>query len=678
MKYFCSFLFLFVSAVLISSCSHQEKHLPRDIASLKANGGMEGIWFLQGSSSTHGPFNGELELRKSSDGTFDVVRVVTYINYFFDGLKVQEVWTGKAVATSDSLTVSYDILKADFITRLGTSKRNPEDFHQPANITSRFAVSAKGITTKFDINSSSYTEWITTRRDLEKEPLWINHRTKIDAKGQPIPLFVRGVIKGFKAKIGYEKDPLVKSYSKRPEYKNEQPYVIFDPTDFDFYRANKDIIRVVNKVTDDISITESVTKRNAYSPTLQEKAVGFEEEAQRLHINPAGMLSHAELDNNGNLVSHIYDGDSGLWTGMYIGSQAMRYMTTKDTQALNNVRKSLRGLFTMMDITGDPTEFARTLEVYAPNKKFSEKWERGTGKFQNLMWMKGGNNDMVKGIFHGFMWAALVIPETDQEIWSELKEKSMRLLKLKVVEEKAQNRPLAYGLAALINKDGELKKEYVKSYSSLAVKVRGYSFDTSFYWNGTADWSGINLGMVGDITAIKLADALGEGHIRYQLRERLMDSWVTYSPAQRHLLTLAAYAHAYKLGVRGENFKEQSSDKKFMDAVEQAKWGLREIPYPRPNLDVAVDHSLNPEWSMSPIPRLFWKAAKSPMPPVPYFYQGLYMYPVFELEAYQSNFVWKESAFKYATSNNKEAANSGVDFLYAYWLARSAGIDNVN
>lgn len=674
-----SFLFLFLSVFLLNSCTHKEKQIPRDIASLQASGGMEGIWFLQGTSSTRGPYNGELELRRSNDGTFNVVRAITYINYFFDGLKVQEIWTGKAVATGDSVTITYDIRQGDFITRLGNQKRELSDFKNPIAVTSRFVASSAGLATQYsDKKVSSYSEWITTRRDLEAKPLWANERRNLDAKGKKIPLPVRGVIKIFKMDIGYDKDARVKSYKNRPEFKDENPYIVFDPTDFEFYRNDKDVIRVVNKITDDISITESVVKRNAYSPSLDDKARGFDKNAKDFHLNEVGMLSHAILDEGGRLLSYSYDGDSALWTGMYLGSQAMRYLTTKDSEALQNVRNALNGLVTLMDITGNPQEFARTLAVYDPKTQVPDKWHRGTGKYENLIWLEGGNNDMLKGITHGFLWASLVIPKSDTEVWNALREKSRKLIELRIVSEKPQNRPAALGLAALITGDQGIKDQYIKAYDSFRVKVSGYSFDTTFYWHGSADWSGINLGTVGDITDITLADLLGQSKIRDQLRERLMDSWVTYEPAQRHLVTLAAYGFAYKHGTRGGNFRSDSSDARFNAALSQSVWGLREIPYPRPNLDVTIDHSLRPDWCMSPIPRLFWKAVKKPEPPIDYFYQGLYNYPVFELQAFSSNFVWKDPAFLYQTGHSKGVENSGVDYLYAYWLAKYVGVNNVD
>lgn len=674
MKYSLAWLLL-LSLSIHLSCSHFRQPMERDVASIQAAGGWNGIWFVQGSNSVRGPYNGEIELRRTSDGTYDVVRIITYINFYFEGFKVQEVWTGKAASDDTALLISYNLKQADHIVRLGSLRRTPEEFKNNLNVLSRYTGNDKGLQTQFeDRKSSSYTELLTTRRPLEEKTLWKDERTKFDAKGPKMPLSVRGVMKVFKMKIGYEKDPLVKSYSQRPEYKNEQPYIIFDPTDFDFYRKNPQMIRVANKITDPISMTETLAKRNAYAPTLEEKAVGYEKNTQDRHINLAGMLSNVHLGPQNEVAKHTYDGDSAIWTGVYVGSQAMRYLVTKEPQALENVKKSMKGTFALMDITGNPKEFARTLMVYDPNEALKPKWHRGTGKFSNLIWLEGGNNDMVKGLTHSFMWASLVVPETDSEIWNELREKSLRLIDLEIMEEKPQNAPAALGLAALIHKDAKLKEKYVQSYDRFKVKMSGYSFDTNFYWHGSADWSGINLGTVGAITNIMIADRLGEINIRKKLQRRLMDEWVVYSPSQRHLLTLVTYGFSYTHGARSDMFKKESSEAQFKAALEQALWGLREIPYPRPAFDVDTDHSLKPEWCMSPIPRIFWKAFKNPMPPMTYFYQGLYNYPAYEQDAYDNNFLWKTAAFMYKDGHDKNVEYSGVDFLYAYWVARYAGI----
>ncbi len=678
MKHGFSFLFLFMSVLVFSSCATKEKYIPRDIASLQTNNGVEGIWFLQGTSSTRGPYNGELELRKNSDGTFNAIRIATYINYFYDGLKVQEVWTGKAVAEGNHITVSYDLKQADFITRLNNTSRENSDFRNDINIVERFTPSDKGLATQFtDRKVSNYTEWLTTRRNLEAQPLWVNERRNLDAKGPRIPTPVRNAISAFKLKIAYDKDLVVKAFKSRKEFVDEKPSVVFDPTDFEFYRENKDIIRVVNKVTDDISITEASVKRNAYSPSLQEKQQGYERNAVDRHLNDQGMVAIAKVNEAGQLVNFEDDSDAGLWTGTYIGSQAMRYLVTKDPEALKNVKRSLKGLFILMDITGNQKEFARTLASFVPGQPVPDKWHQGKVPFDNIIWLEGGSADMLKGLAHGFLWASMVIPDSDTETWGHLREKSRRLIDLNATQEQPSNKSMALGLAALINRDSNLQEQYVRSYDSNKVKPSGPLFENNFYWHGSADWNGINLAVVGDVTNIMIADRLRETSIRDRVREQLMATWVVYSPAQRHLVTLAAFGFAYSHGARGESFKSESSDEKFKAALGQAIWGLREVPYPRPNQEVQYDHSLSPDWCISPIPRMFWKPVSKPLPAIESFYQGLYEYPIFEKAGIDSNFIWRDGAFLYKGGRSRGVEYSGIDYLYAYWLARYSQVPNL-
>jgi len=641
---------------------------------------VSGIWQLQGHNSHKGAYQGELELRPNKDGSTDAIRLVTYQDYVYQGYQVQEIWTGKAKEDSSGLNLKFSLKKADYISRLGTVTRDPNDFKTKLDVQVKFEKSNSVLHSQFrDLENSVYNETLGVQRALGAKPLWQNQRVKIDAKGPNIPLIVRGVIKAIKIKIEYDKDPFVKSYSQRPEFINETPYLIFDPTDYEFYQNNRNTLRVNNKVVDEISLTESLVRRNAYAPTIEEKAQGFEKNASERHIDASGMYVSLRVDEQDRILEEYAEGDSTLWTGMYVGSQAMRYKVTKDPEALVNVRRSLKAMFLLLDISGDPKEFARTVRAHNPNREMTGRWRRGVGRYAHLDWMSGGNNDMLKGITHSFMWATEVIPRSETEIWNQLREKSRRLLQLNVLDEKPQNKPVALGLAALINDDAKLRGQYIKAYRSFRVRMTGYNFNTDFYWHGTADWSGINLGIVGDITNITLADRLGATEIRDKLRIRMMDTWLVYKPARRHLQALATYGWAYRYGARSKKFIKNSSDQEFKQSVQLSVWGLREIPYPRPtHLDLSVDHSLSPEWSLSPIPRLFWKAVKKPEPPVSYFYQGLYDYPIFEQDIFDSTFLWKSAAFGYQVSHKAGDEYAGIDYLYAYWLCRYTGIPLTN
>jgi UDP-galactopyranose mutase len=144
--------------MFLSSCAHKESSNKfRGIASLKSAEELEGIWFLQGSNDSRGPYNGELELKRSDDGTYSVTRVVNYISYYYEGLRVQEVWVGKALPSEAGLVVTYGL----------NAKQSVNEF---------FKVAAKdNLEASFqDHQNSTYKEWISTKRKLEEKSLrWI-------------------------------------------------------------------------------------------------------------------------------------------------------------------------------------------------------------------------------------------------------------------------------------------------------------------------------------------------------------------------------------------------------------------------------------------------------------------------------------------------------------------------
>lgn len=676
-KYFqLCFFFLFIF-LLSCTTTREIQSLSIDITRHAVDAISPGIFQIQGTHTQRGSYSGKLEIRSGNDNNFEVTRIITYDHFQFENLTIQEVWTGTALIDANGeLIVSYTLDQADFMSRLGTLKRTPDEFKNPWVVTSRFNSKSSILTSTFqDKYHETYSESLIAKNPLTETPLWENQRTNLDASGNKIPTLLRPILALTEARTGFSNDPYVKSFSDRPEFKEARPYIVFDPTDFDFYRAHRNVLRVDNKVLDPISLTESLGRHDAYAFTNDEKAEYYEKNLHAYHMpDSTGILAIPQFDAQGKLQTYQGYFSAGLWSGMYAGSQAMRYLVTQEPQALVNFKQVLHGLFMTMDITGDPHRFARAI---APlnQSQLSQGWVQGQGQYSQFMFKPEGNNDMVKGLGHVLAWALRVIPESDTDTWALMKDMANRLLKIDVVNKKIQNKPTAVGLAAILNHSDELEGQYRGLYRDLRVKLSGYSINANFYIRGNTDWSGINLGTVGMVTEILIAEKIGANHITHQLRERLMDAWVTLTDARRVFISLAAYTFAYQKGVRGSNFKKlKNHDQNWQEDMDHAPWGLREVPMPRPRVDADIDHSLNPNWCISPIPNTFWKAFQSPPPPVSYFYQGLYDYPVFEMTSYTSDFLWKDGAFNYKGSASATTESSGADFLFAYWMMRYAGL----
>ncbi|MDP8222207.1 MAG: hypothetical protein P9L99_02500 [Candidatus Lernaella stagnicola] len=102
--------------------------------------------------------------------------------------------------------------------------------------------------------------------------------------------------------------------------------------------------------------------------SLAEKAAKFDELAARLHIHPEHkrinnatvVAPYTEDDATWQEVTNWHTGENdGLWTGLYIASQAFRYASTGSQDALDVLRVMVDGLRIGMEITGIPGIFTR-------------------------------------------------------------------------------------------------------------------------------------------------------------------------------------------------------------------------------------------------------------------------------------------------------------------------------
>jgi hypothetical protein len=450
---------------------------------------------------------GVLEVRPLGGSRFEVIRMVTYDRFSFEGLRVQEVWVGKGSLQNGELTVVYSLKQGDLISQSEHLKRTPEQFRSRVDVTANYAMDRA----EFQNGGVSFTETVGMKKALSGPlPLWRDERRVVQVQEREPSFVFQQAWKLLAERVidWYRSQPEVQAYADRPEFQSQSHFVVWDPTDFDFYQRNPDLLRVVNKPLDEISMLESLLRRNAYAPMLIEKANHFESELHRYGLNDLGLYIRTEVDANGNPVNQEPDGDCALWTGMYAGAQAMRFLTTKEPEALDNFKKSLRGLFLLMDVTGDPRQFARNVQRYVPGQNYGQNWQRGAAPFDQYMFLRIGNNDMFKGLIHSFAWAFKILPAGD-ELWPELKAHASRLTQLEIAD-KVQNQSPAAGLVALATHEASWRDRFVKAYKRLDAVEGLVGSSDGFYYHGVADWSGINLSMVSTITDILIAEQMNK------------------------------------------------------------------------------------------------------------------------------------------------------------------------
>ncbi len=97
--------------------------------------------------------------------------------------------------------------------------------------------------------------------------------------------------------------------------------------------------------------------------TLAEKAEHYENLVRARHVRPPGLVELCILKQAGDLSSHApTDTDNdGLFTGLYVGAEALRYAVTRDPQAAEHARESYRAMEFLQTVTDTPGFVARTV-----------------------------------------------------------------------------------------------------------------------------------------------------------------------------------------------------------------------------------------------------------------------------------------------------------------------------
>lgn len=648
----------------------------------------KGIYPVHGVHSINGNYRGEIEIRPRADGRFDVVRVVNYETLRFDGFRVAETWVGRGVEVGSDLEITFILKQADVFLSVGAEKRAPEQFSTP--LTVKYVLSSvRGGAVQIEAGSGTLREIVSAGgRALEAQPLWRDLRQTFESFGDSFKTGSQILTSLLPIIEDYRQDPVVRKSLDRPECASKSQRLIHDPTDFEALRAEPDLIRVNGKVLDTISLTEAALRRDAYGPTLAQKARTFDEEMRKYYLNDLGLFTAGIFGKDGQMHSQWDNGDGALWSGMYAGAQAMRYKTTGEAEALEAFKRTTRGLMFLMDVTGDPKNFARTAHKKKPGENVSGSWRQGQGAYADYVYLMTGNNDMYKGLVHAFAWAYQILPVGDAFL-TELAPYAARLTELDVVRKRPQsaNSFLAKGLRALATGKGEDVRAFTIEYATKINTLNLLGADDGYYYAGIADWSGTNLSMVGKVTLILITNnvvkrferwnrTLGlEEEMVQSARTSLMDFWGTYAKARRGYITIAA--HALGLG-NAADFYGGTEPTKFKNSdlwneqVAQAIWFLREVPAHRYVRDIRYDHTLRADFCMSWWPTRPWKVF-SEKNQMPYYYQGAINYPMFEGVGLHSDQLWKE-AFGLSGHGAIEGRWGRADYLHAYWMARLSGM----
>ncbi|MBI3271967.1 MAG: hypothetical protein HYZ53_23440 [Planctomycetes bacterium] len=607
---------------------------------------LAGIYAVSGTEAGKGAYAGTAELRWTG-ASYAFVRTITYSTYLFQGFKVAAAWEGSASggATAPGLTVTVPLRRMGWITAAAGITRTAADA-TPDIVTGHF--SGSPLAGSFGGPGLSATETWSYVSAPGPAPHFAQDVTRTPLHGD-LPSSVKAAL--FALYHSYHTLSAIAPYLSRPEFQAAIHYNVIDHTDFAFLRSHPDTIRVLDAVLDPINLLEARVRSDAYRDTLAAKAAALDAEAPS-YVNALGVLAEWKTMSTGALDGL---GDAALWGGCYIASQACRYLVTGDPAALANVEHGLDGHLLLVDIPGVPGVFARAAKP--ADGPLTGTWLAGTGAFAGIHWLPRHNNDMLKGLMYGFLWAYEALPAGHPKREAIRTRVRTMCAHSDLVRDGEMNEALWNRMAAYMTGEASFHDRY----RALMRKPKNFAWVLA--GNGAmgdpsiADWSGNHLHTVHQITIGLLAGKPPLDPYAGIHRLGFRNAWLRVRRDRPALLTLA-----YK-GLGGFTVKPDDAS-----WFEDARWFLREMPEVRASYP--VDHTLRGDWCYSPFPSLPWKGDWMTNEGRR---EGLFAYSPFQRPV--SGYEWKDAPIRYRGGGAGDAMhNHGVDYLHAYWLGRKLGV----
>lgn len=662
-----------------------------------------GLYQISGTHSHLGPYNGYLLVKDSSE----VQRAISLqpldsaqkkkIGLHEDQIfSIEQLWEGNNTPKG----ALFQIRASNVLTTYNDFTATSDDLSIETIVLGR-------ADTSFHVkNDGTYVEHYTliSKNDpAQKTPDLFpkDSRTRLDASGTSGSILINlaGWIGINRAIREYRKLPQFDPYREREEFKNNSVFHIRDFTDLEFYRDQSSILRIRNKSLTPLSIAEALQRRAAFQPTLAEKAE-FKKQQTLSVMNEFGIFEVGTADSNGRIVALQPQGDTALWFGVYIWALSLEHDVTQSTDSYQRLRNAIEGMNHLVEISPDPKLFARYIHKSPANETVSDPNVRqGTGRYRDYKYDSRTNNDMVKGLLLSYVIAHKALKMEDRELKEKVSELVRRIQQLDPIRSKGSNRAIAKGLDALWNSDTQSLADFIAGSDSLTEKLSEKLYiDSGFHIGGITNPSGIHLNLISQSTRYYLAEALikkvkTDGQRMWPPIPNAEPPGVHYDDptsrlqaikrsAARNIQNLSARmqkAHFSYLDIASFAVtKDPTLKPRAVDGV----WGLVEVPLVRSVGHLRGNLLLQPDWMYSPWPFEPWKAIKGPWMinreklKTKNQQRGIFGYPAFECAAMGSTYLWVSDANDFPCGGDSSSISFSADYLWAYWLARSAGVIN--
>ena len=117
------------------------------------------------------------------------------------------------------------------------------------------------------------------------------------------------------------------------------------------------------------------------------------------------------------IVSYTHCGDAAIWTGHYLAAEAFRYNVTRSEEALDNVKVTVGGIATLLNVTGTDVLARCFVPMNSPYASAITQEEARHGIYANARagyyWVGNTSRDQYSGVFFGLATAYDLVDSPD-------------------------------------------------------------------------------------------------------------------------------------------------------------------------------------------------------------------------------------------------------------------------
>ncbi len=375
-------------------------------------------------------------------------------------------------------------------------------------------------------------------------------------------------------------------------------------------------------------------------------ALAISRNIQARHIPYLTVLDPIFNAPTGNtIVGYTRCGDSALWTGFYLAAESFRYSVTHSADALANARRTLAGLQSLVDVTGNNVLARCLLNDDSPYAAGIQSEEAHNGIYHTAppnFWVGNTSRDEYSGVIFG-LGAAYDLVD-DSAMKSSIVPLVTRLVQF--LKDHAWTLVLPDGSVSTTFAD---RPDQQLAFLQLARHVNPGQFSTAYDVQrvllGTAVIAPISFDTLSDSSYFKFnLDTINLYTLIHLESSSFQDVYgKAYDILRNHTKGHGnAFFNMIDRAVDGPNDARDAETRMLLD-----QWLLR------PRRDVSVDNHGKYATCGDP------GTACNPIP-VP--------------DRVTTDFLWQRSPFQMAGGGSGVIESAGIDYILPYWMARYYGV----